>query len=476
VQGKGLPVTDLEFGKDGAMYFTVGGRGTQAGLYRVSYTGAGTAEPMKPDAQHVAARKLRQSLEAFHGAENPQAIDAAWPHLGHEDRFIRYAARLAVEAQPVAQWRDRALKEQNPRAALTALLALARAGSKADQEPLLQALTRFPLDQLDEEWKLNKLRTVELSFIRQGRPSDEFVRAATEKLSKQFPAQSYALNRELSQLLVFLEASDAIEKTLQLLTSSAEPAEQISFAYVLREAKGWTPQQREKYFAWFNQAREYQGGNSFAKFILRIRDQALAKLSETERTALAAILDAPAAPKPAAAPAAAREFVKAWSMQELTPELEKVGSGRSFARGKELYAAAQCAQCHQFGTQRGGNIGPEITAVSNRFNRHDLLESILDPSKAISEQYASYILTLKGGETVMGQIVAENNDIYTVVTDPIAGTRREIGKSVVISREMSPASLMPPGLLNTLSKDEILDLLAYLESAGNEKAPVFSGN
>jgi mono/diheme cytochrome c family protein len=195
-----------------------------------------------------------------------------------------------------------------------------------------------------------------------GPPFDEFAKAAVEKLNSQYPAQSYALNRELSQLLVFLEAPDVVEKTLGVLANTKEPAEQIWFAYVLREAKGWTPEQRGKYFAWFNQAREYQGGNSFAKFILRIRDQALAKLTDAERTNLLASLEAPAAPKPAPAPAAPRDFVKAWTMDELTPELDKVGSARNFARGKELYVATQCAQCHQFGTQRGGNVGPDITA------------------------------------------------------------------------------------------------------------------
>ncbi|HEX8312108.1 MAG TPA: hypothetical protein VF614_12370 [Chthoniobacteraceae bacterium] len=474
LQGKGLPVTDLEFGKDGAMYFLIGGRGTQAALYRVSHTApAAAAGPLAATTAGSAERKLRHELEAFHGAPNSAALAAAWPHLGHPDRVIRYAARLAIEAQPARQWRDRAIAETNPVAALNALLGLARVGAKEDQLALFQALTRIPLDQLDEEGKLNKLRVIQVSFSRHGRPSDEIAALAVEKLAKQYPAKSYALNHELSQLLVFLDAPDVVAKTLDLLASSQDPAEQIWFAFVLREAKTWAPGQREKYFAWFNQAGGYKGGNSFAKFILRIREQALAKVSESERTQLASLSTVGSAPKKPA-PVEPRAFVKPWTMADLTPELNKIGGGRNFARGKAMYSAAQCAQCHQFGPERGGNVGPDITAVGNRFNRNDLLESIIDPSKAVSEQYASVIVSTKAGETFVGQVAEENNFNLILVTDPVAGTKTTITKASITSREMSPASLMPPGLLNTLNKEEILDLLAYLESGGNEKAPMFS--
>ena len=93
------------------MYFLTGGRGTQAGLYRVSYTGplgVDLAEARRRGRQEVAAeaRALRHKLEAFHGKKDPRARRVAWPHLNSEDRFIRYAARIAIESQPVATWRD----------------------------------------------------------------------------------------------------------------------------------------------------------------------------------------------------------------------------------------------------------------------------------------------------------------------------------------------------------------------------------
>jgi putative heme-binding domain-containing protein len=482
VKGKGLPVTDLEFGPDGAMYFTVGGRGTQGGLYRVSYVGASDkvmpASAQKAtaavDAEAAKARTLRRHLEVFHGKQDPRAIDASWPQLDSDDRFLRYAARLAIESQPVQQWRERALAEPKPRAGLQALLALVRCGSKSDQEPLLNALARWPLDSLDEPLKLDKLRVIELALVRHGRPSDDLVKVAQEKLGRQYPAKSFALNRELSQLLVALNAPDVVTKTVQLLNQADKQEEQIWYANVLREAKGnWMPDQRAQYFAWFQKAGGYRGGNSFTKFIDRIKDQALASVPPPDRPSLAALAITPQSKLPELPKGPARQFVKNWTVADLAPDLEKVARGRNFARGKEIFTSVLCLQCHHFG-QEGGNMGPDLTAAANRYSRRDLLEAIVEPSKGISEQYASFVLSKQNGESVVGQVVEENKETVTVVTDAVAGTRVQIPRGEVKTKEMSPVSLMPPGLINVLSKEEVLDLLAYIESAGNAQAPNFA--
>jgi len=80
---------------------------------------------MRHDAAGTKERELRHKLEFFHGKPDAGAIEYAWQYLGHPDRFVRYAARIAIERQPVEQWRDRAVTEKQPQAALTALLALA---------------------------------------------------------------------------------------------------------------------------------------------------------------------------------------------------------------------------------------------------------------------------------------------------------------------------------------------------------------
>src|ERR1044071_453914 len=188
LQGKPLNLTSLQFGRDGAMYFITGGRGTQSGLYRVS-----CVQPSATVAQTRAertelklaarARMLRRQLESYHGKKDPRAVDFVWPCLGSQDRFISYAARIALESQELPLWKDRALAETNVDAGLVSFLALARCGDKQTQPDLLMALKKFPLDSLSITQKLEKLRVIELSFIRQGKPEPALAKIAIEKLN-----------------------------------------------------------------------------------------------------------------------------------------------------------------------------------------------------------------------------------------------------------------------------------------------------
>ena len=92
------------------MYFVIGGRNTQSGLYRVSYTGKETMDPATlHDEAGAQERQLRHELEAFHGKVDAKAVATAWPHLNSDDPFLRYAARIALEWQPVHEWKARRL-------------------------------------------------------------------------------------------------------------------------------------------------------------------------------------------------------------------------------------------------------------------------------------------------------------------------------------------------------------------------------
>src|SRR5688572_5035943 len=133
VKGKPLNVTDMVIGEDGVMYFLIGGRKTAAALYRVTYTGNENTGPATKDNTGAEARKLRRSIEALHGRKDAKAVDFVWPHLGSSDRWIRYAARIALESQDTEAWASRALAERNTQAGLTALLALARRGTPDQQ-------------------------------------------------------------------------------------------------------------------------------------------------------------------------------------------------------------------------------------------------------------------------------------------------------------------------------------------------------
>lgn len=496
VHGKPLNVTDVEFGHDGAMYFTTGGRGTQSGLYRVSYVGEKTkpeSGPTKSELREAKkARELRHELEAFHGKKDPKAIEFAWPHLDSSDRFIRYAARIAIECQPVEQWKNKALSETRTNAGITALLALARCSGHETQNELLQALAKFPLDNLSEAQQLEKLRVIELSFIRQGKPDPAMAKMAIEKLDRHYPANSQALNRELCELLIYLQAPDVVEKTLALLDKAQTQEEQIHYIVHLRKLnKGWTLAQREHYFNWFarehegkrgahspemlkwfaDAEREYADGSSYPKFIANFRKDAVETLTDDERAQLAPLIadrksgDAKPAP-------VVRKFVQDWKVSDLEPLLGQLTKGRSFSKGRETFAAAQCVQCHRFGNE-GGAVGPELTAIASRFGHRDILESIIDPSKVISEQFQNMTIMKKDGDDVTGRIVSEDDKKLVVVTDALKQTKVEVPKSEIQSQRASKVSPMPEGLMSTFTKEEILDLIAYVESGGKESAPAF---
>src|SRR5205823_3600271 len=126
VAGTPLPITAACINpKDGALYFVTGGRKTQSVLYRLTWHGPDSSAIIQPAATSSASIEQRRALERFHGQQNPSVVAAAWPFLGDEDPLLRYAARIAIESQPVSSWQGRALAERQPRTALTSLLALA---------------------------------------------------------------------------------------------------------------------------------------------------------------------------------------------------------------------------------------------------------------------------------------------------------------------------------------------------------------
>ena len=159
-------------------------------------------------------------------------------------------------------------------------------------------------------------------------------------------------------------------------------------------------------------------------------------------------------------------------MSDLEPALGQVARGRSFAAGKTAFQDAQCMLCHRFGPE-GGSVGPELGAVSKKYSVRDILESILEPSKVISEQFQNVTVAKKDGESETGRLVDETPDQLVLQPNPLLPDRLEIPKSQITARVPSKVSPMPEGLLNSFAEDEILDLLAYLQSSGDPNAANF---
>jgi hypothetical protein len=165
-----------------------------------------------------------------------------------------------------------------------------------------------------------------------------------------------------------------------------------------------------------------------------------------------------------------RKFVQNWKSSDLSKDLGFRREERSLEKGKQMFALALCSRCHRFQGE-GFPIGPDLTGVANRLGRKDLLQAIISPSETIAQNYRSDVLELTGGRTLNGQIIPTLDyraPHLLLAENPLQPDQaKKIPKAEVLARKRSDLSIMPPGLLNNLKKEEILDLLAYLESAGN---------
>ncbi|MEM7515082.1 MAG: c-type cytochrome, partial [Bacteroidota bacterium] len=147
-----------------------------------------------------------------------------------------------------------------------------------------------------------------------------------------------------------------------------------------------------------------------------------------------------------------------------------------FSQGEILYEAALCAACHQM-NGKGGNVGPDLSQAYTRFNNWSLLDAIFSPSQEVSDQYASTILTLNDGEKVIGRLMDETADSISIgisIYDP--SLLKTVSLSEVMNREKSAISPMPPGLLNRLNEQEIVDLMGYIQSGGNAEHELYQNS
>lgn len=504
LSGIPLPLTSAVIGEDGALYFTTGGRNQDSHLYRVIYRGdesTATAAPADdPDAR--ADRELRHQLESFHGLENPEAIDVSWPYLGSDDRILRYAARLAIEAQPVNAWAERILKEKREQARITGMVALARAGSSAHRVDAIQALMELELAELNPELQLGWLRAMSLVFIRLGDPNEEERTQIIARLQNLLPCDDGRVNTELIRALVYLQDHNVIDKalalmknetpveqpawanilkrnegygsTLEEMLATPPPIQELYYAFMLRNlSDGWIIEQRREYFNFINNAADRMGGESYSGFLEDMRYDALDKATDEERAELADFVEVSLAQQPDFEIMPPEGPGREWTLDEAAEELSGMlnsGSERNFEQGRNAFFAVGCASCHRFGGF-GGNIGPDLATVGRRFSSYRLVEKIIDPNILISDQYNTSQVTMKNGETMVGLVTdrGETLNIYSRDSnqDPTIVMRDEV------SSIEDDISQMPPGLINSLNPEELSDLIAYLISGGDPDHDMF---
>ena len=418
LSGKPLNVTDLEFGPDGALWFTTGGRGTQSGLYRVTYTAPMSGKPNFFNTTPNDDVLLRRRLEA-EDVPSQDRSDA----LFSSDRVLRYASRLNMERKEEMDWPNLILgvEAHSGVGAGELLLASARVGTVRQRKFSHEHIRKsdFQNESLDTQWLL--LRSAMLLRTRMGEGERTYAEPEmADYFGRYFPNEDPALNRELARLLVAVEAPNLPELLIEQLKNSPFQEEQLHYAMLLRLVKDdWSVEQRLWYLTWLRQSHGMAGGLSLTGFLNAMEKDALATMDEAQ----AMIIEAQLPPRSTSTdltPTAPRTFQREWTVEDGLAALDATGkveasspSDEQLANGKTLFRDLSCIQCHRFGTE-GGSLGPDLTAVANRFGRRDLLEAMIEPQKAVSDQ-------------------------FTLVP-------------------------MPPGLLNTATVDDLLDLFRFLEA------------
>ncbi|MCA8977225.1 MAG: DUF1080 domain-containing protein [Planctomycetes bacterium] len=444
VTGIPLPLTDaVSVGEH--LYVLTGGRGLPSRLLDLGPPPPPAAELVQ--ARHASVRReLREVL-----ARLGEAVDASHPAAA-DDRHWQLLTRLAADV---------------------------------------------PFAGLAQADRIAWLRIHALVLQRMASLSDERRTALAARLLALFPAGDDRTDQDLAELLAFLDAPGLLDKAVPLLTplrpaapppwaevasrnasyggaiqamlANMPPTGQIAIAYALRTVKhGWTLAQRRALFQFFHAARQCKGGASYDGYLKAMVDEAWDTCSAAEQQALADIADKAKAELPKFQSRKPIGPGRSWQLDAAKALVQDGLDGRDLASGHNLFHAAGCASCHYFAGE-GGNHGPDLTSLGNKFTAADVLESILEPSLVISDQYSGSVVHRRDGTTVFGratQVQLEGADYWEIVPAVADAVPLRVAAAEVEKVEPSPLSPMPRGLVDALNPEELRDLLAFLLSRG----------
>ncbi len=488
LQGRPLNVTDVARGPDGAMYLITGGRGTQSSLYRIAATNSqretiATNANRDPNSalaheteSHAFSRKqqkIRFELEAIARQANGQQIASIVKHLNNADPVIRHAARIALERIDSSFWNQNFEQSLDPGEWLAMELAIAQAGKPIDWQRWL-ALDPNKLNLSQRfvwlrvcEWMIRhhpesvqSQRSMIIARLIHAWPQSSPLMVAAEGTSVLF-------RHQLSRILGGLKANEAIGLIVDELLPSPVQEDRLTGLLALKNLDtGWTLRQREMQWEAFRETERMVGGEGLPTFIKTIRSESLLTLSESERGALAHLIEAATSTPGNPVSNLNRKHVRKWTI-EATGALSVSGNVEGDRlRGATLFAEAQCIRCHRIGN-RGTWVGPDLTFVGRRFNPKDLLDSILTPSRSVAENYRLESIVTTDGMVYTGRLLVEGDyrsEKVRIQTDPLDfNSVKEIDKRDIDQHRQTEQSPMPEGLLDTFELDEIRDLLAYLQ-------------
>ncbi|MFK7741697.1 MAG: family 16 glycoside hydrolase [Planctomycetota bacterium] len=470
--GAPLPLADAAIAPDGRVgYLVTGGRGLPSRVLMVV--------PNQPFGQAGSSA-------------GEQAVGRMQRPAGFERRMRAVQERLAAERLPRAQWR--AADPGQPLQTLAMQLAITRQGGPQDLPAVLRDLGTLSFAKLERDDQIAWLRAHALALMRLGPADAAQQKTIADRLMPLFPTGDERFDQDLCELLVAVRADGLLEKAVPLLATlkpsepqewaevasrnerygsvimrmlgSMPPSGQLAIVQALCgwDAGGWTIEQRRTLFAFLEAARQRSGGSSYDGFVIRLVDAAWATCSDAEKRELEFDVGRARAPKRAFASKPPKGPGQNWQLDDIPALVAKGFDKRRRRAGRNLFWAAGCASCHYFQGE-GGFGGPDLTTLKNKFRAEDLLESILEPSKDISDQYSGSVLTKRDGSALFGVVHKTHfgdEEVYEVIPAEQNAKPVRVLVADVDKVEPSPMSPMPKGLLNRLSADEVRDLVAFL--------------
>ena len=484
LQGRPLNVTDVAAGPDGAMYLITGGRKTQSALYRVSHVGDPPLSVLPPGNSPLSKheREAREFSKKVRTEDDLPFLRKvlAISSLESPDPVLRHAARIRLERGKLEDIRKLAA-DRRP---LSASLALARAGQTEDVLGLLSVMQNEPLATTDLTDQFIWLRIVGLCWETSSEKAEPHrtqliaqLIALTKTLDrKENPELRVApegtsdeLRRRVAYLLADLGASELPEIAFQQLLLSGKQEDRLAGLLALRNTtSGWTRERRQAQFLALNEMPRMIGGAGLPPFEKWLRPQVLKTLTEEEQVALADLINPKTTPTSEPLPPP-RPHVQKWTLDDLAALHNDDATPGDATRGATIFRDALCNRCHRVNL-RGAAVGPDLTHVSRRFSRRDMLESIVSPSLSVAENYRQEQVLTEAGKTYTGRVVNEGDyrsEKLILALDAMQPDKIvELDKKEISEHRTIPTSPMPNGLLDTFTREEIRDLLAYLERGG----------
>ena len=467
-----------------------------AGLQRAGDVRATAAAGLK-DTEPVVRRRAAEALMRLgQSPDRPSLapVDDIYALLADPDRFVRWAGRILLEYTPRATWQARALADDNPASAPEALVAWARTADpvrESNRVPNLQAGLERQLTLMqrvnwpaDDLLRLYRAFMLTSSLMRGTAGHSAASRARIHAaVSSRFPSNDERLNREVVQLIAYAGQPGAIDQILDAMPKGNTNQElTMHYLYALRAiTAGWTTDQKERLAEVLGRTSRWRGGLSYAsvlaqyfeafdplytapeeKAMLYARAPDFAPLTEEELAAPVAGRGGGGggrgAPAPVVRRTANRQLNKGEMFDEViyTPRTEQP----NVEAGRAIFEAS-CASCHRIGAF-GNNHGVAALDLktSPRTVQRDLLESIMFPSRQVSPDLRSTIVTLNSGDTVRGLVVRETPQALTMLRSD--GTTTEVAKPVR-SRTRESSTIMLDALTDTMSQVQLTNLLAFLQ-------------